>query len=134
MTESREVKGLNKGLSDTEYEIMRLVWARSPEPALFGALQDALSAAGHPCHKNTLITLLGRLVNKGYLRADKKGRRNEYWPLITERQFQERETHGFVNRYYAGSAAGLMTTLVQADMLSEQEYAELRAILERYEK
>ena len=98
---------MNKGLSDTEYEIMRLVWARSPEPALFGALQDALAAAGHPCHKNT---------------------------LITERQFQEREAHGFVNRYYAGSAAGLMTTLVQADMLSEQEYAELRSILERYEK
>lgn len=125
---------MTKGLSDAEYEIMRIIWGRSPEATLFAPLQQALAAAGHPCHKNTLITLLGRLISKGYLQADKEGRRNAYRPLISQREFREREAHGFVNRYYAGSAAGLMTTLVQADMLTPAEYEELRAILERYGK
>ena len=125
---------LNKGLSETEYQIMQIVWAGGRQPTLFAPLQQALENAGHPCHKNTLITLLGRLTSKGYLKAEKSGRRNVYWPLVTEREFREREAHGFVNRYYAGSAAGLVTTLVQADMLSSEEYAELKAVLERYEK
>lgn len=123
-----------KGLSDAEYAIMRIVWQTDPAPTLFAPLLQALADAGHPCHKNTLITLLGRLTNKGYLAARKIGRRNEYRAAVSEREFQQREAQGFVDRYYAGSAGSLLTTLVQADMLTESEYEELRAVLERYDR
>lgn len=125
---------MTKGLSDAEYGIMQIVWRTAPAPTLFAPLQQALAEAGHPCHKNTLITLLGRLLNKGYLRAVKSGRRNEYHAVVSENDFQQSEAKGFVDRYYAGSAAGLMTTLVQADMLTPDEYRELKAVLQRYEK
>lgn len=111
---------------------MRIVWQTAPAPTLFAPLQQALEAAGHPCHKNTLITLLGRLLKKGYLTATKIGRCNEYCAAVSEAEFQQQETQGFVKRYYAGSAAGLVTALVQSDMLTGDEYAELKAVLEKY--
>lgn len=121
---------MRSGLSDAEYVIMQIVWARGSEPVYFAPLQSALEDAGYPCHKNTLITLLGRLVHKGYLTAVKKGRRNAYHAAVSEQDFRSAEAQGFLDKYYAGSAATLMTTLVKADMLTNEEYAELKAILE----
>ena len=121
---------MRSGLSDAEYEIMQIIWAHDTEPAYFAPLQKALEEAGYPCHKNTLITLLGRLVHKGYLRAVKSGRKNAYHAAVSEQEFKSSEAQGFLDKYYAGSAATLMTTLVRADMLTNEEYAELKAVLE----
>ena len=56
-------------ISDAELEIMKVVWAKNKEPSLFAELTDELAAKGEPWQKNTLITLLNRLVNKGFLKA-----------------------------------------------------------------
>lgn len=120
---------MRSGLSDAEYEIMQIVWAQGTQPVYFAPLQQALEEAGYACHKNTLITLLGRLVHKGYLKAVKSGRKNAYHAAVSEQDFKSSEAQGFLDKYYAGSAATLMTTLLKADMLTDDEYAELKAVL-----
>lgn len=119
----------NKKISDAELEIMKIIWNGSP-PMLFAQITDALANSGKNWQKNTLITLLSRLMEKGYLKANKHGRKNEYIPLITEQEFQSAQTRNFVDRIYKGDVSGLVTQLVNSEMLTESEYAELKKILE----
>ncbi|EOS24979.1 hypothetical protein C804_04853 [Lachnospiraceae bacterium A4] len=121
-------------ISDAELEIMRVVWAKNKEPLLFAELTDELAAKGRPWQKNTLITLLNRLVNKGFLKAKKIGRRNEYTPLVSEAEYQTAQTKHFLEKLYEGSASGLVATLISGDLLTDEEYSELRQMLEKDEK
>ena len=60
-------------ISDAELEIMKIVWGNPEEVTLFPYIMDGLAARGKPCQKNTLIVLLSRLINKGFLSAKKLG-------------------------------------------------------------
>lgn len=120
---------MNKKISDAELEIMKVIW-ESDTPLLFACIMEALEKNGISWQKNTLITLLSRLMEKGYLKANKRGRKNEYAPLVTAEEFQSVQTKDFVDRIYEGNVSGLITQLVSNEMLTETEYDELRKILE----
>ena len=97
---------MGQQISDAELEIMKVIWAKEDGPALFAYLTDELAARGKPWQKNTLITLLNRLVNKGFLRARKTGRRNEYTALVSENEYQTAQTRRFLDKIYEGSEIG----------------------------
>ena len=119
-------------LSDAELEIMKIIWGnRSQEVTLFPYIMDGLAARGKPCQKNTLIVLLSRLINKGFLNARKIGRRNEYTPLVSEAEYQAVQTKHFLDKIYEGNATGLVSTLISGDLLTDEEYGELKKLLER---
>ncbi len=121
---------MTQKLSDAELEIMKIIWENKEETTLFSYLMEEVAAQGKPCQKNTLIVLLSRLVGKGYLSATKIGRRNEYVPLISETAYQTAQTQHFIDKVYEGSVKGLVTNLITGDMLTEEEYEELKKILE----
>ncbi len=125
-----EKKQMQQKLSDAELEIMKIIWENPETTTLFSCLMEQLAAQGKPCQKNTLIVLLSRLVGKGYLGATKVGRRNEYVPLISETAYQTAQTQHFIDKVYEGSVKGLVTNLITGDMLTGEEYEELRALLE----
>ncbi len=118
-------------LSDAELEIMKIVWGNPDEVTMFPYIMDGLAARGKPCQKNTLIVLLSRLMNKGFLNAKKIGRRNEYTTLISETEYQTAQTKSFLDKIYEGNIKGLVSNLISGDLLTDGEYAELKKILER---
>lgn len=118
-------------ISDAELEIMKIVWENPEEVTLFPYIMDGLVNRGKPCQKNTLIVLLSRLINKGFLSAKKIGRRNEYTTLISETEYQTAQTKNFLNKFYEGSAKGLVTNLISSDLLADEEYEELKRLLEK---
>ena len=118
-------------ISDAELEIMKIVWGNPEEVTLFSYIMDGLAARGRPCQKNTLIVLLTRLMNKGFLRARKVGRRNEYTTLISETEYQTAQTKHFLDRIYEGSVKGLVSNLIAGDLLTDGEYEELQRLLEK---
>ena len=118
-------------LSDAELEIMKIVWGNPDEVTMFPYIMDGLAARGKPCQKNTLIVLLSRLMNKGFLNAKKIGRRNEYTTLISETEYQTAQTKSFLDKIYEGNIKGLVSNLISGDLLTDGEYAELQKILER---
>lgn len=117
-------------ISDAELEIMKIVWGNAGETTLFSYIMDSLAAQGRPCQKNTLIVLLSRLVNKGFLSARKKGRKNEYMPLVSEVEYQTAQTQNFIDKIYEGSVKGLVANLIAGEMLTDEEYEELKKLLE----
>ena len=74
-------------ISDSELELMKIVWA-SGGTALYAQIMEELAKAGRTWQKNTVITLLSRLVDKGLLKTSKIGRRNEYAALVTQADYQ----------------------------------------------
>lgn len=118
-------------ISDAELEIMKIVWGSPGEVTLFSDIMEGLAARGRPCQKNTLIVLLSRLMNKGFLRARKIGRRNEYTALIPEAEYQTAQTKTFLDKLYEGSAKGLVANLITGDLLTDEEYEELKRMLEK---
>lgn len=110
---------------------MKVVWTEGDGPVLFAYLTEELAARGKPWQKNTLITLLNRLVNKGFLKAKKTGRRNEYTALVSESEYQTAQTKHFLDKIYEGSAKGLVSNLILGDLLTDGEYEELKALLEK---
>ena len=121
-------------ISDAELEIMKIVWANPDEVTLFPYIMDELAKKGRPCQKNTLIVLLSRLMNKGFLSARKIGRRNEYTTLVSETEYQTAQTKNFLNKIYEGSAKGLVSNLIMGDLLADEEYEELKKLLEKGNK
>ncbi|MDE6912376.1 MAG: BlaI/MecI/CopY family transcriptional regulator, partial [Lachnospiraceae bacterium] len=69
--------------------------------------------------------------NKGYLSAKKIGRRNEYTALISESQYQTEQTKTFLGRIYEGNAKGLVSNLISGDLLTDEEYEDLKKMLEK---
>lgn len=120
-------------VSDAEFEIMKIIWSNK-KPTLFAFILSELEAKGKPWQKNTVITLLSRLMDKGYLKAKKFGRKNEYTPLISETEYQTIQTKYLLEKIYEGSAKGLVSNLIQSDLLDNNEYEELKKLLEEGEK
>ena len=67
---------------------------------------------------------------QGLFSAKKIGRRNEYPALVSETEYQTAQTKSFLNKIYEGSAKGLVSTLISGDLLTGEEYEELKKLLE----
>lgn len=117
-------------ISDSELELMKIVWSAGGS-ALYAQIMEALAERGRVWQKNTVITLLSRLVEKGFLTVRKLGRRNEYTAAVSEADYQAAQTQLLVNRLYAGSAKGLVAALIQRESISAAEYEELKRFWER---
>lgn len=131
MSYNKEEVNMVQKISDAELEIMKVVWANGEKPTFFAYLIDELATRGKPWQKNTLITLLNRLVNKGFLKAKKIGRCNEYTPLVSEMEYQTTQTINFLNKIYEGNVKGLVSNLISGDLLTDEEYEELKKMLEK---
>ena len=112
---------MNAQVSDSELELMKIVWSQGGT-ARYAQIMEELSRTGRTWQKNTVITLLSRLVEKGMLRTSKIGRRNEYSALVSEEDYQTAQTQNLLNKLYEGSAKGLVSTLIQRDLLSAEDY------------
>lgn len=115
----------NPQISDSELELMKIVWA-SGGTALYAQIMARLMQTGRTWQKNTVITLLSRLVEKGFLKVSKLGRRNEYTAVVSEADYQAAQTQALVNKLYQGSARDLVAALIRREALSVQDYEELK--------
>lgn len=112
-------------VSDFELELMKTIWGNGGS-ALYAEIVQALEAKGTPATKNTIISLLSRLIKKGYLSSKKAGRQNTYTALVSETEYQAAQTETFLNKVYEGNAEGLISTLIQKDLISADDYEKLK--------
>ena len=112
-------------LSDSELELMRVIWAQGGR-SLFAQVMQALADRGKDWKPNTVLTFLSRLCEKGALTVEKHGRRNEYVARLSEEAYASQETGAFLNRVYEGNAKGLVTALLRQNRLTSEDVAELQ--------
>src|SRR5688572_26359472 len=88
-------------ISDTEWEIMRIVWAHHPVTA--ADIISRLTAADPSWHPKTARTLLTRLVAKKALAYEEHGRAYVYEPRVTEQECVSAASGSFVDRVFGGA-------------------------------
>ena len=117
-------------ISESELVLMKIIW-KNGGIALYSYIMEELEKDGNEWKKNTVLTLLSRLVEKNFLKTGKIGRRNEYRAVVAEQEFQANQTRNFLDKVYEGNVGWLVSTLLQQDILSEAELKEIEAFWER---
>lgn len=117
------MKGIKK-LPDSEFEIMRVVWRNTP-PMTTNQIIAGLGK-GNTWKPQTVLTLLGRLIEKGFLGTEKVGKERTYTPVILQDEYLKAETGSFFDRLHGNSIRSLVNTLYDGKKLSEDEIADLR--------
>lgn len=117
-------------ISDYELELMKVIWANGGT-ALYAEIAASLSSKGMEWTKNTIITLLSRLIDKGLLKTSKIGHRNKYTAVVSEDEYQSSQTETFLYKVYEGNAKGLVSALIQRDLLSAADYEDLKKYWEK---
>ena len=112
-------------VSDFELELMKTIWGNGGT-ARYAEIAEALEKKGTPATKNTIISLLSRLIEKGFLKTNKIGRRNRYTALVSEADYRAAQTETFLDKIYEGSAKDLISTLIQKEMISPDVYENLK--------
>ena len=76
---------------------------RNPRPVgAYRVLLYVWTTTGNTWQKNTVITLLSRLVDKGMLKTGKIGRRNEYIALVSEADYRSAQARTLVSSFALG--------------------------------
>lgn len=119
-----------KRLPESELEIMQIIW-RETAPVSRAVIEHTLNEK-HPLAPITILTLLTRLCDKGFLSQKKAGRTNVYEPLITEKDYLASESRLFLDRLFNGSVANFAVALCDSG-IKKEEVEELRRLLEKGE-
>lgn len=114
-------------LPDSELAVMQAVWKCTP-PVSRGELEKALLPL-YPMAQTTLLTLLTRLAEKGFLSVEKKGRANYYIPLVAQEDYLADQSRRFVDQLCGGNISLFASALCDSG-LSKKELDELRRLLE----
>ena len=115
-------------LHDAELEVMQALWAVPEYPA---RTSDLAARLDRDWKAPTLLKLLSRLEERGFVRGEKEGRSNGYTPLVNRPDYLAAESRSFLERVHGGSLSSLMAALYPEKELSREDIAELERILEK---
>jgi BlaI family penicillinase repressor len=117
---------MTERISDAEHAVMEVLWDESPLTATDVAERVAPSRGWS---SNTVKTLLGRLLTKSIIAADEDGRRYLYRPLVERGDYVEGESRRLIDRLFGGKLTPLVAHLAERDALTDDDIAEIEALL-----
>jgi len=120
--------GKQSPVSDAELEVLKVLWASAP-----ATVRDVVAAFNKRRRRlayNTVLTLLSRLREKGYVTADRRETAHLFRPLVTRDQLLGSTLTALADRLCDGTASPLVQALVRDQRLSADEIADLRKLLD----
>ena len=118
-------------LTASEWNILNYLWEGSPRTVMqiVGEMERTVGWA-----RSTTVTTLSRMEAKGLVRRELARQGKPYIPLVERDQAALVETRSFLDRVYQGSVGMMMSAMVKQEGLSQQQIAQLRAILDEAEQ
>lgn len=117
-----------QSLSDSEMEIMKVIWELAG-PVTTSQLLELFAHKGWKVQ--TLSTFLTRLVEKGVLRVEKKGKANLYSPALTQADYHKQEAKHVIDSMYHGSLLDFLAAFYGGQGISKAELSELKQWFEQ---
>src|SRR5688500_9662355 len=113
-------------VSDAELEVLKVLWDTGP--ATVRDVEPRLRRRRRRLAYNTILTLISRLRDKGYVEADRTGTAHVFTAIVTR---DELLTHGLTrlaDRIADGTASPLIHALVSGQRLSSEDIAHFRKL------
>ena len=111
-------------LPDTEFGLMRIIW-RSEPPVTTNEIMEQLKS-DISWKPQTVLTMLVRLIEKGFLESARVGRERNYTPIISEQDYMSIETGEFISRYSGNSVGSLVKTMYDGKNMTDDDLKELK--------
>ena len=112
-------------LYERELEVMEVLWERGS--ATVAEVRDALE---DEMAYTTVLTVLRRLEEKGYVGHEEEGRAHRYHPLIQRQEARESALERLTKKLFQGSPELLLTHLVSNRKLSRAQLRRLRELVD----
>ena len=112
-----------KKLPDAEFEVMKVVWANEP-PVTTAVIMEQIGKEKE-WKIQTIVSLMLRLAERGFLRSEKNGKEREYFPLVAREDYLKFEAGNFMKQYHDNSLFNLINTLYDDKALTDEDIDEL---------
>jgi len=125
-----------KRLPDAEFEVMKIIWDSTPPVTTLEIIEKL--KYDKKWKPQTVLTMLVRLIEKGFLKSERVGRERNYTPKILEHDYMRVETGDFMKRYIGNTGRYSVGVLVKAlfddQNLSQEDLQDLKDWLAKKRK
>ncbi|MDO4976869.1 MAG: BlaI/MecI/CopY family transcriptional regulator [Eubacteriales bacterium] len=122
------MKEKNKRLPDSELEVMQIIWDCLP-PVARAIIEEKMKEI-HPIAQTTLLTLLSRLSDKGFIKIEKQGRSSVYTPIVQKEDYLKEQSRLFLHQTFQGNIRSFASALCDGG-LSKEDLKELKELLDQ---
>lgn len=106
-----------KALTRAEEEIMQSLWKLKK-----GFVKEIIEGLPNPKpHYNTVSTIIGILVEKGYVSYKAYGRSYQYFPTVSKDEYSKRTMKKYLKGYFDGSFANMVSYFAKQKDVNLQE-------------
>jgi predicted transcriptional regulator len=114
-------------LTNAEEQIMRLLWKLDR-----AFIRDLLNEFPDPKPASTtVLTLLKRMIDKGFVSYKQYGNSREYYPLIKKTDYFSDHLNGLIKDFFNNSTAQFASFFTNETEMSPEELKELRDIVDK---
>ena len=113
-------------ISQSEWEIMEVLWSRSPLSAaeIFGELEHMTT-----WNNKTVRSFLDRLEQKAAVFKKKAHGINVFEPAIKREKCLRMESSSFLSRFFKGNPVSMMAHFIEREELSDDDIKRLQKLL-----
>lgn len=122
---------MRKKLTDLEALIMGIVW-EADGPVTVRHVYENIQSKRKLAY-TTIMTVMGRLVDKDILARDKTGRAYLYSPLVTKSIMLGTSLKSLADQYFGGAVPSLVSHLIEHDV-SDTELADIEKAIRKLRK
>jgi predicted transcriptional regulator len=115
--------------TEAELEILNILWALGPS-----TVRDVHTASEKKTGYTTVLKQMQVMAEKGLLARSEQFRSHVYEARIAKEQTQRQLARNLVRRAFDGSAKDLVLGALSSQKVTAKELAEIRGILDEYEK
>ncbi len=124
-------------MPDAELLVMQGIWDEEAKGAVTVRASELIDANPDTIGQQkltTVLTLLTRLTERGYVKVEKMGRSNLYSSAISEADYRKLATQDFVRNVCRQSTGSLLSALVAGGLIENEDIDELRTMVNQEEE
>lgn len=126
---SKNEKSSTTAITDAELVLLKALWDGGP-----ATVRELLDRLGNDQAYTTVQTLLGRLVEKGHVRTDRRDLAHVFIAATARAELAERQVQQVASSLLDGAVAPLVLRLVEQGQFNAAEIARFRELLAAAEK
>lgn len=114
--------------TELELEILKVVW--QIQPADVRQVRDALAEVRDLAY-TTVMTMMSIMVDKGFLKRVKDGRKYIYQAVYHEQKASRNILRDIVDRVFGGSTTAVVQHLLESSEIDDDELKQIRSLINR---
>lgn len=122
----------NMRLPDAELEIMKIIWDAGIAVTSADIMEQLQGKKTWGV--TTVLNFLTRLVERGFVTSERKGRFNFYAAAVDEKTYLEQESQSILQKLYGNSIKSFVASLYDSQSLTKDDLDELRSFIDQQTK